>query len=121
MQSQIQFLCTVSTLYYYIIYIIIGYLFLHRYGVIALVLKIISRHFSRVSFFIDDLYSLSCTLMTGIRNNEIWCFWLDEQPKKAQLRPVQRVFRHMGVACISLSTFFRHQKVSWSYKQDYIF
>ena len=25
--------------------------------------------------------------MTGIRNNEIWCFWLVEQPKKAQLRP----------------------------------
>jgi hypothetical protein len=56
-------------------------------GVIALVLKIISSHFSRVSFFIDDLYSLSCALMTGIRNNAIWCFWLVEQPKKAQLRP----------------------------------
>ena len=25
--------------------------------------------------------------MTGIRNNEIWYFWLVEQPKKAQLRP----------------------------------
>ena len=47
-------------------------------GVIALVLKIISSHFSRVSFFIDDLYSLSCALMTGIRNNEICCFWLVE-------------------------------------------
>jgi hypothetical protein len=39
----------------------------------------------------------------------------------ASISKVQRVLRHMGVACISLSTFFRHQKVSWSYKQDYTF
>jgi hypothetical protein len=33
----------------------------------------------------------------------------------ASISKGQRVLRHMGVACISLSTFFRHQKASWSY------
>ena len=29
----------------------------------------------------------------------------------ASISKVQHVFTHMGMACISLSTFFRHQKV----------
>ena len=56
-------------------------------GVTSLVLKIISSHFSRACFFTDDVYSLSCALTTGIRNNEILCFWLVGHPKKAQLWP----------------------------------
>jgi hypothetical protein len=37
----------------------------------------------------------------------------------ASISKGQRVLRHMGVACISLSTFFRHQKASWSYIVPY--
>ncbi len=32
----------------------------------------------------------------------------------ASISKVQRVFNRMGLACISLTTFFQHQKVSWS-------
>ena len=36
---------------------------------------------------IDDVHLLLYALMTGIGNNEIWCFWFVGQPIKAQLLP----------------------------------